>query len=127
MAAKGPEKRGFIRVPFETHAEIKAGNRSIRSRSGLNISMGGVGFSTDQPVPAAGTRVSARIVLAGTPVVIAAEGIVVRTAPGTLAVEFTEIDLDSYHHLRSLIATNAEDPEQADEEFGSHWGIRRPS
>ncbi len=44
----------------------------------------------------------------------------------SLAVEFTELDPDSYNHLRRLILSNAKDPEKAEQEFESHWGIRRP-
>jgi hypothetical protein len=51
---------------------------------------------------------------------------VIRSAPGSLAVSFTELELDSYDHLRRLIMNNTDEPERAEREFLSHWGIRRP-
>ena len=130
MALKPQEKREFIRVPFNTEVEIQAGNRTIRSKSGINISLTGLHAATDQEeVPPAGTSCCAKIILRAseTRVVIEAKGTVVRSRPGSLAVEFTELDLDSYNHLRQLIINNADDPGRAEQEFVDHWGIRRPS
>jgi hypothetical protein len=55
---------------------------------------------------------------------IEADGNIVRSEPSSLAVEFTRLDLDSYYHLRQLILNNTDDPEKAEQEFSSHWGIR---
>jgi hypothetical protein len=55
---------------------------------------------------------------------IEADGKIIRSEPSSLAVEFTRLDLDSYHHLRQLILNNTDDPEKAEQEFSSHWGIR---
>ena len=49
-----------------------------------------------------------------------------RSDSGSIAVEFTGLDPDSYYHLRQLILNNAGDPEKAESEFDAHWGIRRP-
>jgi PilZ domain-containing protein len=121
------EKREFIRVPFATEVEVQAGDRTIGSTSEIDISLNGLRLSTDRDVPPAGTPCWARIVLRAFEerVVIQAKGTVSRTGPGSLAIEFTELDLDSYHHLRQLILNNAADPERADREFAAHWGIRR--
>jgi hypothetical protein len=122
------DKREFIRVPFTTEVEIQAGDRTIGSTSGIDISLSGLRLSTDRAVPPAGTPCEARIILHAFEerVVIQAKGTVIRIGPGWVAVEFTELDLDSYHHLRQLVLNNAADPERADREFAAHWGIRRP-
>jgi hypothetical protein len=122
------DRRAFVRIPFATEVEVRTEDGSIRPTSDINISMNGIGFSTGQAVPAAGSACTVRIMLTASEpsVAIEARGTVVRTLPGGLAVEFTELDIDSYLHLRQLILVNADDPERAEREFNAHPGIRRP-
>ena len=129
MAPRIEEKRGFMRVPFSTEVEIKAGDHTIRSTSGINISLSGLCLSTEEPTPLAGDACSVKISL-GEPdhrVTIKAKGSVIRTGAGQVVVQFSELDFASYHHLRQLIIYNVDDPEQAEREFSSHWEIRRPA
>lgn len=88
--------------------------------------MTGLRFDTPDPPPPAGSACLARLVVPGSggSVVIEARGTVIRSEKGSVAVEFSTIDLDSYWHLRALVLLNAADPEQAEREFVSHWGIR---
>ncbi len=122
------DKRDFLRIPFATQVTIRSGDLLIRSEAGINVSMSGLRISTGETAPSAGSLCSVRILLGAhdNRVAIEAKGKIVRSAPGSLAVEFTELDLDSYHHLQQLIINNAEDPEKAEREFVAHWGIRRP-
>ncbi len=108
--------------------EVRAQGRSIRSQEGIDISMSGIRLSTREAIPPAETPCQVTIVLGGSenPVIIEAKGKMVRSQEGSLAVEFTELDLDSYHHLQQLIVNNADDPERAEQEFAAHWGIRKP-
>ncbi|MDA8422653.1 MAG: PilZ domain-containing protein [Nitrospiraceae bacterium] len=128
MVSEAEEKREFLRVPFNTEVEIRVGNRTIRSMDRIDISLRGLHMKTDQEIPAAGApcRVSIMLKASKHPVIIQADGAVVRSVTGSLAVEFTSLDPDSYHHLRQVIINNATDPERAEQEFLSHWGIRRP-
>ena len=128
MVAQSTEKRGFSRVPFNTQIEVRAKGRLIRSQEGVNISMRGILLTTAEAIPPAETPCQVTIVLGGTehPVIIDAKGTMVRSQEGSLAVEFTELDLDSYHQLQRLIVNNADDPERAEQEFAAHWGIRKP-
>jgi hypothetical protein len=123
------EKRAFIRVPFRMNTSIRTRDRSIWSSSTLDISMSGLRIASSEEPPPEGTQCEIEIVLAETPssVIIEAGGTIVRSEPGTLAVHFTEVDIDSFEHLQLLILNNAEDPERAEQEFGAHWGIRKPS
>ncbi|MDH5672188.1 MAG: PilZ domain-containing protein [Myxococcales bacterium] len=54
-----------------------------------------------------------------------ARGRVVRATADGLAVSMTEVDLDSYHHLRNLITYNAHDTDRVLGEFESHLGLKR--
>lgn len=121
-------RRGFIRVPFHTVVEVRAAGRLIRSQEGVNISMGGLTLSTSEtvPEPAAPCRVKIILDAAEHGVPIEADATVIRSHSGSLAVEFTALDPDSYQHLRKLILYNTADPDQAEQEFDAHWGIRKP-
>jgi hypothetical protein len=126
MTKQENEKRGFVRVPFSIGTTIRTNDRTIWSSNTLDVSMNGLRVATTENVPPEGTSCEVEIVLAEAPdpVIIEARGTIVRSEPGTLAVHFSEIDIDSYEHLQQLILNNTEDPERAEKEFGAHWGIR---
>jgi hypothetical protein len=122
------EKRAFVRVPFRTEVLIKTATAAIRSTAEIDVGLRGLRVPIEQAPPPAGAPCKVTITLHTSEpgVVIEASGVVVRSGPGSLAVEFAELDLDSYQHLRQLIISNAADPEQADSEFAAHWGLRKP-
>ncbi|HEY6012045.1 MAG TPA: PilZ domain-containing protein [Nitrospirota bacterium] len=128
MKTRMEDRRGFVRVPFNTDVEVDVQGRKIRSCEGVNISMSGIRIGTTEEIPPQGTPCRVHIFLQASDkrVSLRANGKVVRSAAGGLAVEFADIDLDSYHHLRNLILNNTDDPEKAEKEFTTHWGIRRP-
>jgi hypothetical protein len=129
MTGDAGERREFIRIPFNTEVEVDVGGRVIRSNKGINISVSGIHLSTDDSAPPRGTlcRVSVKLYAPENRVTIEAGGKISRSVPGSLAIEFTELDVDCYHHLRRLILLNADEPERAEQEFIAHWGIRRPA
>lgn len=129
MTKQDNDKREFLRVPFRMGTTVRTGDRTIWSSSTLNISMNGIRVAMTESVPPEGTVCEVEIVLAEKPelVIIEARGSIVRSEPGTLAVHFSEVDVDSYEHLRKLILNNSEDPEQAEQEIRSHAGIRKPA
>jgi hypothetical protein len=128
MTMQPQEKREFLRVPFTTEVEVRTDDRSFGSSSGINISLNGLKLATEQPVPEEGSPCSVKIMLRAFEhqVVIEARGRIARSGQGIVVVEFMDLDLDSYLHLRQLIIFNADDPERAEREFDAHWGIRRP-
>jgi hypothetical protein len=122
------EERAFIRVPMRTSVAVRTVDRTIKSSTGINISMRGLHLSTTDALPAVGTPCTARIILNedSNPLIIEAAGTVVRTGQQSLAVEFKDLDFDGYLNLRRLILNNSDDPDRAEREFSSHWGIKRP-
>ena len=125
--ANGPSDRiGFIRVPFHTEVAVRAGDRIMRANTEINVSMGGLHMPSDDVLSAPGVPCRVSIMLSSfeNKLLIEADGKIIRSEPGSLAVEFTQLDLDSYHHLRQLILNNTDEPEKAEQEFSSHWGIR---
>ncbi len=129
MAANSGNRREFIRIPFNTEVIIDAGDSVIRSKKGLNVSMNGIHLSSVASILAPGTSCHVALHLQGVEdgVKIEASGKIIRSAPNDLAIEFTDLDLDSYQHLRLLILNNTDEPEKAEKEFYAHWGIRRPA
>lgn len=128
MGSSHQEKRGFIRVPFSTKVEVRCQGRSVQADGEADLSMSGIRvFSDEELPPDSPCRVKIILEPSVRAQIIEAGGRVVRTEPGKLAVEFTELDLDGYWHLRQLILHNAEDPDRAEQEFEAHWGIRQPS
>jgi len=129
MAGSDKDRREFVRVPFRTEVTVRTPERTLWANSTLDISLNGLRIATEGRPPAEGTACEIEIVLsnADPPVIIDAGGTVVRPEPGMLAIRLTELDFDSYDHLRQLILNNAADPEKAEQEFDAHWGIRKPS
>ncbi len=52
---------------------------------------------------------------------------VVRSDANDVALEFTGVAVESYHHLRYLLMSNADDAGNVEEELVSHAGIKRRS
>jgi len=126
MRGTTAERRSFIRVPFKSEVRVETGGTLIRADGALDISMNGIRVPYAGPVRER-ARCQVTIVLQPPPVevTIRAAGRIIRSEAGSLAVELTELDPDSYNHLRRLILNNAREPDQAEQEFESHWGIRR--
>jgi hypothetical protein len=121
------DRRGFLRRPFKTEVTIESGGLLIRSDSEVNVSMSGLSMPfAGGAAPEHGAPCSASITLKAfeNRILIEAKGKIIRSDRRNLAVEFTELDVDSYNHLRQLILNNSEDPERAEAEFSAHWGIR---
>jgi hypothetical protein len=131
MSNQHDERRGFVRVPFNTEVVLTAGDWSLRVGSGIDISMSGLHLTgldrTDagRPLPGTSCRASIHLQAAGHRALIEAEGRIIRSGPGELALEFIEIELDGYQHLRQLILNNTDDPDRAEKQFNEHPGIRR--
>ena len=131
MTSRQDDKREFVRVPFNTEVEISTGGWLVRSDHGIDVSMNGIRLSSIDPAsgphPLPGTPCKATIHLhaSDSGFVIEADGTIIRSEPGCMAVEFEDIDLDSYERLRQLILSNSDDVEIAEHQFEEHQGIRR--
>jgi len=84
MTAGPIEKRAFIRVPFNTSLEVRVEDRVIRSREGINISMGGACLATREAILPVGAPCRVTINLGGleNPVRIEVKGTTVRSRGG---------------------------------------------
>lgn len=127
MVQSSNDRRGFVRVPFNTQALVVAGDKTVQSRDGIDISMSGIRIQCEGQADfrlGAPCEVKVMLVAAEQAVTIEAKGTIVRSDTTCLGIRFDEIDLDSYHHLKQLILHNTTEPERAEQEFNAHWGIR---
>jgi len=111
------ETRKFSRVNFNVAAHIQAGERRF-SGDIENLSMSGMFLVTDERLQL-NDPVSITIVLTGTDPEISVEfdGRVSRVIENGMAFVFEKIDLDSYTHLKNIVAYNIDDAEKVMEEI----------
>lgn len=111
--------RKFSRVPFHVVATVTAGKRSFQGAV-ENLSMNGMFMETAERLPE-GEPVTIIISLAGTDpeIKVLFDGRAARLAERGIAFHFEKVDLDSYTHLKNIIAYNMADPEKVMEEIYS--------
>lgn len=109
--------RRFSRVPFRVNATVKSADRQFYG-SVANLSMSGMFLNTAERLPE-GESVEITIVLSGTSpeLFVGFTGRVSREAENGIAFSFEKIDLDSYTHLKNIIAYNSEDAEKVMDEI----------
>lgn len=110
--------RKFSRVRFNVGATIRVGDRQFQGAV-ENLSMAGMFLVTSEQLPE-GEAVDITIVLTGTEPEIAVNfnGIVTRITEDGVGFTFEKMDLDSYMHLKNIIAYNIDDAEKVMEEIG---------
>jgi hypothetical protein len=111
------ERRKNRRVPFQVIATAQTDQISIKGMVD-NLSMKGM-FLTTMEILADGSPLEISIILSGSSsfLSIKLKGRVVRQTEAGIAIAFQEMDLDSFTHLRNIIAQNCDDPDAAYEEY----------
>lgn len=120
------EKRAFSRAFAHNRVEIGSGDDTLTGRLG-DIGMNGLFVVTDGTLPT-GHEFPVRVFLEiseNESLRLNMQGRIARTTGQGMAVEFTEIESDSFEHLRKLVLYNAVEPQKAEREFDEHPGIRR--
>ncbi|MFZ0928854.1 MAG: PilZ domain-containing protein [Syntrophobacteraceae bacterium] len=111
------ERRKNRRVPFQVIATVQTGQISTNGMVD-NLSMKGMFFTTRETLPG-GNPLEISIILSGSTSLLSIKlkGRVVRQTEAGIAIEFQEMDLDSFTHLRNIIAQNTDDADAAYEEY----------
>lgn len=109
--------RKFSRVPFHVKATATVNGRSFHGKVS-NLSMNGMFLETPERLPE-GDVAELTIRLEGTDPEIAVvfTGRVTRITDDGIGFHFEKIDLDSYTHLRNIIAYNIADAEKVMDEI----------
>jgi len=120
MKSANPEKRSFTRVPFQSEAIVKSSDKTILCDL-QNLSLNGLFLKTSEKIPVR-EPVELEILLSGSSseLSICLQGIVVRETEEGVAVQFQKMDLDSFIHLRNVVAYNCEDQTGIMEEFSRY-------
>jgi len=117
---EGRERRKNTRVAFQTVADVKIGGRQYDQCQTHDLSLKGVSIMgiTGHPV---GTGCEIALMLSGSTSVLRLEmkGEVVRVEEQSVALHFTEVDLDSFYHLKNIIYYNSEDPDELENELAT--------
>lgn len=114
-------ERRFSRVPFRIEAEVQS-DHGIFYGDVRNLSLKGAFITVPESHPL-GEKVDIKIFLAHDDPVVMIEvlGEVVRADPEGIAVRFTRVDLDSFTHLRNVVALNSGDDDAVMDEL-LHYG-----
>jgi len=110
--------RKFSRVQFNVGATIKIADRQFQGAV-ENLSMTGMFLVTNEQL-SEGETGEITIVLTGTMPEIAVNfiGVATRITEDGVGFTFEKMDLDSYMHLKNIIAYNIDDAEKVMEEIG---------
>ena len=110
--------RKFSRVRFNVGATIRIGDRQFQGAV-ENLSMTGMFLVTNEQL-AGGEHADITIVLTGTQpeITVGFAGAVTRICEDGAGFTFEKMDLDSYMHLKNIIAYNIDDAEKVMEEIG---------
>ena len=121
------KRRDFSRVPVAFAVTIEADDgQVIESTVSRDVSMKGLFVVTNQRLPAGtGCQVTIQLDAQGGNHRIGVAGHVARINDEGLAVEFSEIPIDDYDHLRNLVLFNSEDVDRIEEEFDEHLGLQK--
>ncbi len=111
------EKRKSSRVEFDINAMVKYDNNVVEGMV-RDLSLRGLFVETDKSIPI-GTRVTIVVSLQGSTsdLTVNVTGSVVRHESDGFAIHFEEMDLDSFVHIRNIVAYNEGDADRVREEF----------
>lgn len=123
MSDDGDNRREFTRVLIQLDAEVSADDKATISGVAKDLSLNGVYIPCTGMLPI-GTECKIGIFLDGRDIRLDVIGKVTRQNDDGMAIEFTGVPLDDLEHLRNLIRFNAENPNQVEEEFDSHIGLK---
>ena len=109
------ERRKNRRVPFQVAATVQIGETSIKGMVD-NLSMKGMFLASETVSGDSPLEISIRLSGSSSFLSLELKGRAVRMTEAGIAIEFQEMDLDSFTHLRNIIAQNTDDPDSAYEE-----------
>lgn len=111
------EKRKNTRVPFNIESAVGYQGRTVKGEV-VNLSLTGMLFKSSDEIPIH-TPLDIVFFLTGTTsrLTINLNGKAVRVDERGTAIEFNEIDIDSFIHLKNIVAYNEGDEDKIMEEF----------
>ena len=119
-------QREFTRVPVHIWGTFAIDGRELLTAEITMLSLRGCYASTFGALPVGSCQSLTLFTEDDTEALhITVESRVVRSSDDGMGIEFVEMPLESYDHLRRLVLLNSTNPEQVEQEFRSHIGLRR--
>lgn len=111
------EKRHFARIPFQTKAIVRSKDATV---IGIveNLSLDGIFLKTPERL-GLNRIVKIELLFTGTSsqLSILLDGKIMRHENIGMAIQFRDIDMDAFLHLKNLISCNTNQMEELNEEF----------
>jgi hypothetical protein len=121
---QGMEKRSFARIPFKTKAIVRYKDATV---IGIveNLSLAGIFLKTPEKL-ALKRVVKIELLFTGTSsqISVLLDGKITRHENIGMGIEFRNIDLDAYFHLKNLIDYNSDKIDQLQDEFEEFLEIK---
>ncbi len=122
------QKREFTRVPVHIWGTFKDGDRELLTAEITALSLRGCYASTFEALPQGEEHMLMLFTEDDAHALhITVKARIVRSTEDGMGVEFIEMPLESYDHLRHMVLLNASDPDTVEHEFRTHVGIKRAS
>lgn len=118
--------REFTRIPINVRVEVNDGKLAFKANKTVDLSMKGISLQADHILPVK-TRCTVSIILGDGDMGINIEvrGRIKRSSGSDMAIEFMEIDLDSYEYLQNLVMHNSHSfHDEVEEEIHNHLGLK---
>ncbi|MGV7222501.1 MAG: PilZ domain-containing protein [Nitrospinales bacterium] len=120
--------REFSRVPIKIEVILEFEGKIIESFSTQDLSMKGIFIETNEVLPE-GSNCEISLFPAGhsDPLKLIIKGLVQRRVDSGMGIKFTEIDFDSYSHLKNLVMLNSSTSilDSVEMEIGDHIGLKK--
>ena len=112
------ERRENTRVNFHTTATLKFPDNSFENCETRDLSVKGV-FVLDVTDQEVGDECDVELFLSGgtSDLALRMRGEVVRSQDEGVAINFYEVDLDSFYHLKNIVYYNSENPDELEENY----------
>ena len=111
------EKRELIRVPFQIDASILYQGQIFQGKID-NLSLKGMFIRTNAQFKLEDTiEITIRLAGESSELEIKVNGVVVRKTETGIGVQLEKVDLDSFIHLRNIVAYNSGDEDKVMDEF----------
>jgi hypothetical protein len=119
-------QREFTRVPVHIWGTFREGRRELVTTEITSLSLRGCYAPTFLGLPEGEEH---RLTLFteddAQSIRFTVKARVVRSDRDGMGIEFTEMPLESYDHLRKMVLLNASDPDRVEKEFRDHLGLKR--
>jgi PilZ domain len=118
--------REFTRIPIHIWGTFADASGDLLTAEVNNLSVRGCHASTFDPLPAGGRYHLTLFVEDDDQALhFEVESRVVRSDRDGMGIEFMEMPLESFEHLRNMVLLNSPDPERVEREFREHIGLKR--